>query len=93
MPFTRFSIYIYIYIYISGSIGWGAGLQSSRLAQGKGSNPLKVLIKENKMIYQMYKSAKFGLVSYCHYISLIYIYIYIYIYAVIYWIIQPATSS
>ena len=23
-------------------------LQSSRLAQGKGSNPLKVLIKENK---------------------------------------------
>ena len=49
-------IYIYIYIYmltqsfelVSGSIGWGAGLQSSRLAQGKGSNPLKVLIKENK---------------------------------------------
>ena len=33
---------------VSGSIGWGAGLQSSRLAQGKGSNPLKVLIKENK---------------------------------------------
>ena len=31
------------------------------------------------MIYQMYKSAKFGLVSYCHYISLIYIYIYIYV--------------
>ena len=31
-----------------------------------------------KVIYQMYKSAKFGLVSYCHYISLIYIYIYIY---------------
>ena len=63
---------------VSGSIGWGAGLQSSRLAQGKGSNPLKVLIKENKkVIYQMYKSAKFGLVSYCHYISLIFIYIYI----------------
>ena len=37
---------------LSGSIGWGAGLQSSRLAQGKGSNPLKVLIKENKVIYQ-----------------------------------------
>ena len=55
---------------LSGSIGWGACLQSSRLAQGKGSNPLKVLIKENKVIYQMYKSAKFGLVSYCHYISL-----------------------
>ena len=47
--------------------------------QGKSSNPLKVLIKENKVIYQMYKSAKFGLVSYCHYISLMYIYIYIYI--------------
>ena len=55
---------------LSGSIGWGAGLQSSRPAQGKGSNPLKVLIKENKVIYQMYKSAKFGLVSYCHYIAL-----------------------
>ena len=55
---------------VSGSIGWGAGLQSSRLAQSKGSNPLKVLIKENKVIYHMYKSAKFGLVSYCHYISL-----------------------
>ena len=37
---------------LSGSIGWGAGLQSSRLAQGKGSNPLKLLIKENKEIYQ-----------------------------------------
>ena len=51
---------------LNGSIGWGAGLQSSRLVQGKGSNPLKVLIKENKVIYQRYKSAKFGLVSYCH---------------------------
>ena len=48
-----------IYIYIC-----------SRLAQGKGSYPLKVLIKENKVIYQMHKSAKIGLVSYCHYISL-----------------------
>ena len=28
---------------LSGSIGWGAGLQSSRLVQSKGSNPLKVL--------------------------------------------------
>ena len=37
---------------LSGSIGWGAGLQSSRLVQGKSSNPLKVLIKENKVIYQ-----------------------------------------
>ena len=45
-------------------------LQISRLVQGKGSNPLKVLIKENKVIYQKYKSAKFGLVSYCHKISL-----------------------
>ena len=25
---------------LSGSVGWGAGLQSSRLVQGKGSNPL-----------------------------------------------------
>ena len=31
---------------MSGSIGWGAGLQSSRPVQGKGSNPIKVLIKE-----------------------------------------------
>ena len=31
---------------MSSSIGWGAGLQSSRLVQGKGSNPLKVLTKE-----------------------------------------------
>ena len=38
--------------------------------QGEGSNPLKVSIKENKVIYQKYESAKFGLVSYCHYISL-----------------------
>ena len=28
---------------LSGSIGWGAGLQSSRLVQSKGSNPVKVL--------------------------------------------------
>ena len=28
---------------LSGSIGWGAGLQSSRLVQSKSSNPLKVL--------------------------------------------------
>ena len=28
---------------LSGSIGWGAGLQTSRLVQSKGSNPLKVL--------------------------------------------------
>ena len=48
----------------------GSLLSNVLLAQGKGSNPLKVLIKENKVIYQMYKSAKFGLVSYCHYISL-----------------------
>ena len=59
-------IYMYIYKLLSGSIGWCAGLQTSSLVQGKGSNPLKVLIKENKVIYQKYKSAKFGLVSYCH---------------------------
>ena len=43
------SLYIYIYIpfeLLSSSIGCGAGLQSSMLFQGKGSNPLKVLIKE-----------------------------------------------
>ena len=28
---------------LSSSIGWGAGLQTSRLVQSKGSNPLKVL--------------------------------------------------
>ena len=28
---------------LSGSIGWGAGLQSNRLVQSKDSNPLKVL--------------------------------------------------
>ena len=28
---------------LSGLIGWGAGLQSSRLVQSKGSNPVKVL--------------------------------------------------
>ena len=28
---------------LSGLIGWDAGLQSSRLVQSKGSNPLKVL--------------------------------------------------
>ena len=27
---------------LSGSIGWGAGLQTSRLVQSKGSDPLKV---------------------------------------------------
>ena len=47
---------------LSGSIGWGAGLQTSRLVQSKSSNPLKVLNKEYKVIYLMYKSAKFGLV-------------------------------
>ena len=47
---------------LSGSIGWGASLQSSRLVQSKGSNPSKVLNRENKVIYLMYESAKFGLV-------------------------------
>ena len=47
---------------LSGSIGWGAGLQTSRLVQSKSSNPLKVLEQEYKVIYLMYKSAKFGLV-------------------------------
>ena len=34
--------------------------------QGKSSNLLKVLIKENKVIYLKYESGKFGLVLYCH---------------------------
>ena len=32
-----------IFALLSGSIGWGTGLQSSRLVQSMGSNPLKVL--------------------------------------------------
>ena len=44
---------------LSGSIGWGPGMQSSRLSQSKDSNPLKVLQKEYKVIYLMYQSAKF----------------------------------
>ena len=51
---------------LSGSIGWGAGLQSSTLVQGKGSNPLKVLIKEKSSDLSKYKSAKLMLASYCH---------------------------
>ena len=31
---------------LSGSIRWGASLQSSRLVQGNCSNPLKILINE-----------------------------------------------
>ena len=31
---------------LSGSIGWGAGLQSSRLVQSKSSNLLKVFLQE-----------------------------------------------
>ena len=45
---------------LSGSIGSGTGLESSRLMQSKRSNPLKVLQQECKVIYLMYKSAKFG---------------------------------
>ena len=48
---------------MSGSTGWGAGLQSSRLVQGKSSNPLKVLIKENKVIYQSINQLNSG---WCH---------------------------
>ena len=51
---------------LSGSIGWGADLQTSRLAQAKGSDLLKVLLKENKVIYQNYKSDNIWLVSHCH---------------------------
>ena len=42
--------------------------------QSKGSNPLKVLQQEYKVIYLMYKSAKFGLV-----LTVTYLQIYIYI--------------
>ena len=57
--------------------------------QGKGSNPLKVLIKENKVIYHSINQLNSG---WCHtviqlhlYIYLsIYIYIYLYIYIYIY---------
>ena len=54
-------------------MGWGAGLQASRLVQSKGSNPLRVLQQEYKVIYLMYKSAKFGLV-----LTVTYLQIYIY---------------
>ena len=47
---------------LSGSIGCGKGLQISFLLESNGSNLLKVLYKEYKVIYLMYKSAKFGLV-------------------------------
>ena len=40
---------------LSGSIGWGDGLQSGRLVQSNGSNPLKVLQQEYKVIYIIYK--------------------------------------
>ena len=52
-----------IFELVSGSIGWGAGLQSSRLVQGKSSNPLKVLIKETKVIYQSINQLNSG---WCH---------------------------
>ena len=39
---------------LSGSIGWGAGVQTCSLVQSKGSNPLKVLNKKYKVIYLMY---------------------------------------
>ena len=61
---------------MSGSIGWGAGLQSSRLVQGKGSNPLKVLIKENKVIYHSINQLNSG---WCHTVIQFHLYIYIYI--------------
>ena len=38
------------FVLLSGSIGWGAILQTSTLVDSQGSNPLKVLNKEYKMI-------------------------------------------
>ena len=53
--------------------------------QSKGLNPLKVLQQEYKVIYLMYKSAKFGLVLTVTYLQIyIYVYIYIYLYLSIY---------
>ena len=63
LPFFAFNFELLI---MSSSIDWGAGLRYSRLVQGKGLNPLKVFLKENKMIYQKYRSAKFELVPYGH---------------------------
>ena len=47
---------------LSGSIGWGAVLQITSLVQRNGSETLKDLNKEYKVIYLMYKSAMFRLV-------------------------------
>ena len=43
--------------------------------QGKGSNPLKVLIKENKVIYQSINQLNSG---WCHTVIKFQLYIYIY---------------
>ena len=45
--------------------------------QGKGSNPLKVLIKETKVIYQSIDQLNSG---WCHNVIKFQLYIYIYIY-------------
>ena len=45
--------------------------------QGKGSNPLKVLIKENKVIYHSINQLNSG---WCHTVIQFHLYIYIYIY-------------
>ena len=47
---------------LSGLIGWWTSLLSSGLVQSNGSNPLKVLQQEYKVIYLMYQSVKLGLV-------------------------------
>ena len=67
---------------MSGSIGWGAGLQSSRLVQGKGSNLLKVLIKGNKS--DLSKCINQLNSGWCHTVITFHLYIYIYIYIYIY---------
>ena len=47
---------------LSCSIGWGLVCNLVGLWRVRGSNPLKVLQQEYKVIYLMYYSAKFGLV-------------------------------
>ena len=44
--------------------------------QGKGSNPLKVLLKENEVIYQSINQLNSG---WCHTVIKFHLYIYIYI--------------
>ena len=53
-----------------GSIGWGTGLESSRLMQSKGSSLRKVLQQEYEVSFLMYKSAQLGLVLIVTYLEI-----------------------